>query len=226
MNMMIRKWTALAVAAVLVASVATTAVAAPPFTTIPGAVYADEHAKGLNRAHEAIFGELQKHGVKDVKADDYFAGSITVLLEAGLLQPDANGNLNPNGTLSDDDGIAIFARVLGVASKTDTSAQATEKARQAGLLGDDITLDGQLSRLEVAKLLGRALGINPKPVFVPAGFPFVGEFEQLSPDERGLLQALYEFGVFKGYPDRTFRPGNTLTRAEIAILVDRILGGQ
>lgn len=41
-----------------------------------------------------------------------------------------------------------------------------------------------------------------------------------------LLAALYDAGVFKGYEDGTFRPYNVLTRAQIAILVDRILGAQ
>jgi len=218
--MKLRKWTAAAMAAVIMVAVSSTVMAA----TVPGAVYSDQQAKGTNKPAVQIQMELEKAGVKDVQPDYWAAGSITVLLESGLIAPDANGNVKPDAPMADADGIAVLAKVLGVAAKTDTPAEATEKARQAGLVSGEPIPDGGLSRLETARLLGRALGVEVRPVFVPVGFPFSDAFDGLSPEDRGILKALYDMGVFKGYPDRTFRPDNVLSVAELAILVDRILG--
>jgi hypothetical protein len=215
-----RKWTALVAAAVLVASVSSTVFAAD---SVPGAVYGDQQAVGANKPASKVAEDLAKAGVKDVKADHYAAGSISVLVEAGLMAPDTNGNINPDAQLTAADGVAIFAKVLGIASKTDTPEQALAKAQQAGIARQGLAGATALRRSEVAQLIGKALGITPKAVLGPENYPFA-DYATTSPEDRGILAALYDLGVFKGYEDKTFRPDGVLTRAEIAILVDRILG--
>jgi hypothetical protein len=193
--------------------------------TVPGAVYSDQQATGANKPAPKVAEDLQKAGVTDVQADHYAAGPITVLLEAGLMEPDEDGSFNPDAQLDAADGVAIFAKVLGIASKTDTPEQALAKAKEAGIARDNLGAATQLRRSEVAHLLAAALGITPKSVGGPDEYPFA-DYATTSPEDRGILAALYELGIFKGYEDKTFRPDNVLTRAEIAILVDRILGAQ
>ncbi|MFZ5825009.1 MAG: S-layer homology domain-containing protein [Bacillota bacterium] len=216
--MKVRKFTAALIAATLLFAAATTALAQSP--TVPGAVYSQTW--GADKAHSKIKEELTKAGVKDVPSTFWAAGSLTVLLEAGLIKPDATGNLAPDSKVGTGEGVAIFAKVLGLASKLDDDATAMAKARSAGLVDD--TADGEMTRLGVAKILAKALGVEPKSSVTRSTFPFSDGFDELSAEERGILAALYELGVFRGYPDKTFRPGKSLTRAEIAILVDRILG--
>jgi hypothetical protein len=88
-----------------------------------------------SRPPEKIQEELQKAGVKDVAPDHFAANSLTVLLQAGLLTPDANGHLNPEDPVTVGEGVAIFAKVLGIASKQDDVATAFAKARDAGREG-------------------------------------------------------------------------------------------
>jgi len=219
--MTIRKWTAAMMLAAVLAT-AGTAVAAP---TVPGAVYSDQQATGSNKPVAQVQQELEKAGIQDVKPTDWFAGSITVIVQAGLLPPKADGQFHPEEELNAGDGIAVFAKVLGVAAKNDTPEQALAKAQEAGLVGTGVTVDRDLSRVEVARLLGKALGIEPRVVLSPVDYPFA-DFEQMDPVDAGLMKALYDLGIFKGYEDRTFRPNGILTRAEIALLVDRILGAR
>jgi hypothetical protein len=222
--MTIRRWSAALVAAVVLASVAGTAMAAP---TVPGAVYSDQQATGTNKPVTQIQQELQQAGIQDVKPTDWFAGSVTVVVQAGLLAPKADGEFHPEATLTAAEGVAVFAKVLGIAAKNDTPEQAMAKAEQAGLVSPGITVDHDFSRLETAKLLATALGVEPKPVLLPSDYPF-DDFNTITPVERGLLKALYDLGIFKGYPNEggkpMFRPNDILTRAQIALLVDRILG--
>ena len=220
-TMMTRKWTALVVAVGLVASVASTALAA----SVPGSVYSDSQAAGANKSNSQVAQDLAKAGIKDVSADNYAAGAITVLVEAGLMAPDANGNFNPDAQLTAGDGVAVFAKVLGIASKTDSNEVALAKAQQAGIARGSLTSATALRRNEVARLLATALGIEPKSVTGPDNYPF-SDYANTDPADRGVLAALYEVGVFKGYEDKSFKPDNVLTRAEIAILVDRILGAK
>ena len=46
------------------------------------------------------------------------------------------------------------------------------------------------------------------------------------PDDAWYTEAvenLSEIGIIKGYPDQTFRPGNNVNRAELAVMIDRLM---
>jgi hypothetical protein len=211
----------LIVAGALLVGVAGTALAA----TVPGAVYGDAQAQGINKPAEEIKQDLVKAGIVDVKPTDWAAGSLMVSVQAGLLKPDQTGHLNPKGSVSKNEGIAVFAKVLGVAGKTDDDATAAKKAKDAGLVGNTTAPDKDMTRLDVAKLLATALGVVPRPFVTPSTYPF-NDFIRVSADDAALLAALYDMGIFKGFEDHTFRPDGVLTKAQIAILIDRILGAQ
>lgn len=217
-----RKWTAALLLAAVIAT-AGTAMAAP---TVPGAVYSDQQAAGVNKPVVQIQQELEQAGIKDVKPTDWFAGSVTVLVQSGLLKPAPNGDFQPEAKVNGGEGVAVFAKVLGIAAKDDTADEAMTKMKEAGLVDINASIERDMSRMEFARLLGRALGVEVRPVTNTADYPFA-DFDEASPEDRGVLKALYDLGIFKGYlvdGVRTFRPGNILTRAELAILVDRILG--
>ncbi|HLO04580.1 MAG TPA: S-layer homology domain-containing protein [Symbiobacteriaceae bacterium] len=209
-----RKLAALACAALLSLTVAATAAAA----TVPSAVYG---GKGENTPATQVQTNLATYGVKDVPADDWSAGSAVVLLQAGLITPDANGQLNLNAPLSYNTTMGIFAKVLGIASKTDDDATATAKATQAGLAGA-ADANGNISRLQFAKILATALGVQPSSKPTLAFNDTLG----LSAADNGILLALKDLGIFKGFEDGTFRADSTLTLAQVAVLIDRILSAQ
>jgi hypothetical protein len=166
---------------------------------------------------------LTQAGVKDIKADHYAAGSFMVLIESGLLVPDRNGNILPYAPLNIGEGVAVFAKILGIASKTDTPEQSLEKAKQSGIVRQGLDAGTSFRRVDVAQLLATALGITPKVITGPKDYPFA-DYDTTPAEVRGILAALYELGIFKGFEDKTFRPDSVLTRSEIAVLVDRILG--
>lgn len=221
--MMNRKLAATVMAAALLTGVATASVAAA--ASVPGAVYSDSQASGASKPVQQVTQELAQAGVKDVQPTAWYAGSMTVLVQSGLIQPDANGKVNPEAPLTAGEGVAVFAKVLNIASKTDSPEVALAKAQSAGLVGSSTTVTTDLSRLDVAKLLAKALGVTPKLVLAPTDFPF-NDGTGMSAEDQGILAALHDMGIFKGYEDRTFRPTSILTKAEIAILVDRILGAK
>lgn len=212
--MMNRKMVALAAAALLAFSVTASAAAA----TVPSAVYG---GKGENSSQQEITTGLTTYGVKDVKADDWYAGSTVTLLQAGLIQPSTTGELNANAPMQADAALSIFAKALGLASKTDDEATAAAKAKQAGFSGAT-SADGTLSRLQFAKMLATVLGVKPATSNILAFKDTLG----LSAEDNAILLALKEAGYVKGYEDGTFRANESLTLAQVAVLVDRILSAK
>jgi hypothetical protein len=212
-SMVSRKFGAIIVAAALTLGVVGTAVA----ETVPQAVYTPQ---GEVRPQTVVQQSLVSHGVKDVAADHWAAGSISVLLDAGLIAPDANGNLAPDTAIPFDTGVAVFAKALGIASKTDSPEVAAQKAVSAGLI---TSKTGTLSRLDVALLLFKALGLKAKEGVTVENAGFT-DAASIPAEYLGIVAALKEAGVFRGFPDGTFQPNGQLTTAQLAVLVDRILG--
>lgn len=210
---MMRRLGSILVAAALLVSIAGSAFAA----TVPQAVYT---AAGEARFASEIQQSLATQGVKDVEVTHWAAGAISVLLDAGLLAPDAQGNLAPDSAMSFNSGVAVFAKVLGIASKTDSPEVAAQKAVEAGLIASK---DGTLSRMDVAVMLFQALGLQEKQGVVAdtLGFADAADIPQ---QYWGIVSALKDAGIFRGFPDGTFQAAGVLTAAQVATLVDRILG--
>lgn len=221
MSMTTRKLAASVVAAALLASVASTALA----QSVPGVVYTDYQAASANMPVAKVEQQLVQLGVQDVEPTYYAAASITVLLQSGLMEVDEQGKFDPKEELKADEGVAVFAKVLGIASKEDSPEVALTKAREAGVVGGELKADEDLSRVEVARMLAKALGAQPLAVLSAADYPFA-DFDATSPEDRGILAALHKLGIFKGFEDKTFRPDGILTKEQIAILIDRILGAK
>lgn len=209
-----RKFRSIGVAVVLMLSLIGTALA----NTVPEAVYS---ARGETRPLTEVEASLVSHGVKDVTTEHWAAGSISVLLDAALLTPDAEGNLKPDEPVGFDAGVAVFAKVLGVASPLDTPEVAAQKLVEVGLI--QAKEDGKLTRLDVALLLFAALGLQPKAdvTVETAGFTDAAD---IPAEHLGKIAALKEAGVFIGFPDGTFQPDGELTVAQLAALIDRVLG--
>ena len=43
--------------------------------------------------------------------------------------------------------------------------------------------------------------------------------------EKSIVKA-FNFGLIVGYPDMTFKPMNNITRAEIAVILERYIGNE
>lgn len=223
--MALRRFSTLLMVAAFVLSIVGTALA----QSIPDQVYGIKKAleevkqasQDAGTAAPVVAEKLSRVGVRDVPTDHWAAGPIAVLVEVGFVEPDPAGQVKPDEPVGADAGVAIFAKILGIASSTDDPATAAAKAEQAGLVASRPTVDRPLSRMETAEMLAKALGITPKPFVVTPPF---ADADAVPRDQWGLLAALKEAGVFLGFPDGTFQPHGMLTTAQIAILIERVLG--
>lgn len=96
---------------------------------------------------------------------------------------------------------------------------------------------GPATRLEVARLLARALYlVSPGATAGPQLSEKNGSFADgaadvkpfsdeatVPPEDQVFIRAVAAAGVMTGYPDGTFRPGQYLTRADMAVILSRLI---
>lgn len=76
--------------------------------------------------------------------------------------------------------------------------------------------DSEMTRSDMAAFLAAGLGL---PVASKDYFP-----DDDADPNHGAINSVAEAGIVKGYVDGTYRPGNAVTRAEMAVLLARALG--
>lgn len=208
-----RKWTSSLVGVVLVFALAVPALAA----TVPGSVY--------SQLPPCTPGDSRVDCLPaDVSADSFAVAAVVAVREAGIMVGYEDGSFHPDDTVTVAQAATIILRIIGQAPPLGQGdawyGPAISQAQGGGYLSASQASNptGDISRADVAVMIAKALGLQP--VFEP---PHWSDLEGVDAETQGYLAALYRAGIFKGYPDGTFKPGQTLTRAEMAILIDRIL---
>lgn len=77
----------------------------------------------------------------------------------------------------------------------------------------------QASRLQTMVYVAKALGLEPADT---SNIPFKDGI-LVSAEDLGYVMALYNQGIIKGTPGGMLNPNSSITRAEIAAIIDRIL---
>ncbi|GAB6181809.1 hypothetical protein JCM14036_31280 [Desulfotomaculum defluvii] len=75
-----------------------------------------------------------------------------------------------------------------------------------------------ITREEVAAILARALDLQPSEQILP-----FADSDNVKPWAKASVLAVSEKGLVKGFPDETFRPDRTTSRAECAVMIYRML---
>ncbi|OPX92644.1 MAG: Endo-1,4-beta-xylanase A precursor [Pelotomaculum sp. PtaB.Bin104] len=102
---------------------------------------------------------------------------------------------------------------------------------------EDYDYDGSATRLEVAELLARAMYLVPPSLGTESAtaknkistesssisVKAFSDLDKLSTEEQTLVAKVVNAGVMSGYPDGTFRPQEPLTRAEMAVILSRLI---
>ena len=79
--------------------------------------------------------------------------------------------------------------------------------------------NGNITREEVAAIFYRLLTDESRAAYENASNPFSDVLSNRWSNK--AISTLVAAGIFKGYPDGTFRPGKFITRAELAVIVAR-----
>ncbi len=184
---------------------------------------------------------------KDIAGYDWAEKYIEKMAIKGIIKGDGQGCFAPKRAVTKLEAIIMALRVMGYEdlanrnldqikrgakklrnkSKIDVWAYGyVAVALEKGILDEvdliDMNLREPAKRHEVAKYIIRALGHEKEAQkhmkrelrFIDAGAVPLGSV--------GYVYLADKKGIIKGYPDRTFRPNRSVTRAEMAVLISRL----
>lgn len=157
----------------------------------------------------------------------------------GLINGYSDGNFGPERNVSGIEGVLFTARLMnglaGINAGTVTPGsidwtgvpdwarvQLQEQNALRLMNQTNYYQDANMNRLQVAVMLAKGLGLVPIPVTEQTQLRFMDQ-ARISTEELGYILALENLGIVTGYPDHTFQPDRTVTRAEICTILVRVL---
>ena len=154
----------------------------------------------------------------DVPYDSWFYEDVMALTDSGVIGGYPDGTYRPTKNVTTGEALKMILLASGYPEPEQAASHWARGylnfAIDQGFLTryEDISdLDVPMTRGLVAKLAANALGLTADGV--------TGTFTDT---DSSYVEALYAAGIVDGYPDGTFRPGASVTRAEIAAIVHRI----
>ena len=168
--------------------------------------------------------------------DSHWAGSVIARWEQmGVLQGMGADRFYPDTPITRAEFFAVVARIFAATQKADLSRftdispaawyyHDVALAYQMGLLTgtSDYTLspDSSITREEASVVLARALGLSTENTSALGRFSDSGSISEYA---RRNLAAMVGAGYIKGFPNHTFAPRKTLSRAEALTILGNIV---
>lgn len=157
----------------------------------------------------------------DVAEDAWFFSYVSDLSQSGIVSGYPDGTFLPNSATSAGEALKLILLAAGYSEQAATDGHWAGGYRSFALSNqfadeeDLADLDGQISRLTIARIAAKALGLSTGS----CSSPFADTTDS-------SVAALYEYGIFLGGTDAggtlLFRPDTGITRAEISAVIWRI----
>lgn len=152
------------------------------------------------------------------------------MADAGVIKGTGEGKFSPDMKLSAQMFVTLVGRVVFpdvTAEGADWSGPYVQAARQTGLLtGTTVTeenITGEITRYDMAVILKgcmKALGVEPERAAQSA----VTDFGDVPAQYTDAVLAAYGSGLITGDQTGSFLGANTMSRAEAAAVLDRLIG--
>lgn len=175
----------------------------------------------------ALFVLPVRASFSDVSPGDWYEGAVSQLTQAGALKGYPDGTFRPNASISAAEFVSVAVRLAklpgGQGQTPHWAADQLQGALQAGWYDwDEIpptgeTFDQPIPRQLAVKILMKALLPQARGDYA-AQSPKIKDFAALDGRYYDAVLAAYASGVVHGDPDGSFRPKDTLSRAEACTL--------
>ncbi len=145
----------------------------------------------------------------DVPENAWCYSFVTKLSEAGVIDGMGNGSFDPNGTLTWAQAMKLLLCAHGDLTDVTGSTWASTAMRKAAELGlYEVSPDGsaKISRLDFCTAAAKLFEVS-------------GTTDAFSDCDKPAVLALHSAGIVNGYPDGSFGPDRTLSRAEISKII-------
>lgn len=158
----------------------------------------------------SVYGVLMLSNSQFTDLDNYAwaRSAINDLAKRGLMKGAGNDKFSPGSSIAKTDFVAIVAKALGV-KETDIARDVKDP-------------NGKLTRQEMIVLIASALKAAGKQLEAGGTLDAFADAASVSADAKAGAEALVKAGVIKGKGGK-LAPNDTLTRAEAAVVVARLL---
>ncbi|TDQ39055.1 S-layer homology domain-containing protein, partial [Aureibacillus halotolerans] len=172
----------------------------------------------------------------DVSNSHWANSSIQNAVGQGILKGYGNGTFGPDRDITRAEFVTILTRMIDAESNSSSysdvqghwAEDAIASAKASGIVGHASTFrpNASLSRKTMAVWVAKALGVENSSynqAFADsktALLPFTDHKQFKGADQQGAAVA-FGTGIMKGFPDDSFKPGETTTRAEVASVIQR-----
>ncbi|MGI6452106.1 MAG: S-layer homology domain-containing protein [Syntrophomonadaceae bacterium] len=183
-------------------------------------------AQKKNQSHK-----LAKVQFRDT--DNHWAkGSINMMHLAGLFKGYPDGYFRPDDSITQAETIELLMRLIDDEYSNNIrddkeydkipewARLSCKKAALKGIINlNRFHSAVQAERAQAAVWIAKALGLEPVDT---SDMPF-SDWLLISKEDVGYILALYKEGIILGLPDGRFNPNSYITRAEMAVIIQRIL---
>ena len=164
---------------------------------------------------EPISNPAEQSRFSDVPANAWYAQCVNDLAEAGVIGGYPDGTFRPNRNVTAAEALKLILLASGYAVDPRSNGHWAQPyldfALEHNIVTEAPALDEPVTRVTVSSILARAKNIAPDAVSKP-----------FSDTNDPYAAALQKAGLMEGYPDGSFGPARTLTRAELSMLLWRM----
>lgn len=181
-----------------------------------------------------LLGLLPAGALAAQEGQNWYDTAMTTCVERGILAGDENGNLQPNRNITRGELAVMLDRVMDYQTKAENSfrdlvegayyTDAILGANAAGILKGDnegnANPSANITRQEIAVILARVMALNTETA--PSG----GFADQaaIANWASGAVNAMKAAG-YMGAKETSFRPADSITRAEVATVLNNVFAG-
>lgn len=167
----------------------------------------------------------------DVKAEDWYFKSVEKLASQKIVAGYKDNSFKPQNTVTRAEFLKMVMASLDYSEQSKYGEHWVkawlDKAYTKGLLDESDrkffnldSIDQPITRREMAKLAVRSTRIIPVDKNINS---YITDFDTIEAEYKDFVKDAFFEGIITGYPDNSFMPYNTLTRAEACVVIDRIL---
>lgn len=178
-----------------------------------------------------IAGKLISQLFSDIRETDWFAGTVKKLVDLGGINGYPDGTFKPNNQITRAEFTKILVSALGYDNLSPTNSHwasgYVDKAVAIKLATKEelSDLNRAITRKEMAKMVANALDHRGENHVANRDSyrALIKDYNSINKAYQDYVLKAFTKGIITGYPDGSFGPDRSLTRAEASSVIIRVL---